>query len=302
MFSVAHISDPHGQANLAAAQTLGKALDVDARVITGDISEHNYNDGIGVYNSNVFAPVVGNHDMCFSATDWSNQPTQEQIYSRFFAGSRLIDITQNTSWWSREFADKKVLVVGLNDAIYSAETVNAEITWLNSKLAYAKANNLAVMIFHHGFAKDAEAITCNFTADYRLATFNAEKAAYHSWYPSIAKLYAAIKAFDGKMLGLFGGHGHYDVFATLTMDNGTRIPHIAIGSTIADEYNDVSRNLADGKCTSVVLNLYRYSENLNSLQVYRLGADGCADGTRRKMLVWDYGKQAIVSQVSATEH
>lgn len=302
MFSVAHISDSHGQSNLAAAQTLGKALDVDMHVITGDISEHNYNDGIGVYDNNIYAPVVGNHDTCFSATDWSNQPTQAQLYTRFFAGSTLIDIAANTTWWSREFAAEKVLVIGLNDAIYSADTLNDEITWLNAKLAYAKGSDLAVMIFHHGFAKDAEALACSFTADYRVATFNEEKTYYHQWYPSIAKLYNAVKAFDGKLLGLFGGHGHYDVFATLTLDNGKRVPHVAIGSTISDEYNDVSRNLRDGKCSAVVLNLYRYSENLNTLQVYRLGADGCADGTRRKMLVWDYGKQAIVSQVSATEY
>lgn len=299
MFNLAHISDPHGQSNLANAQALAQSLENTFCVCTGDISEHNYNDGVGVFNNNVFAPVVGNHDTCFSATDWSNQPTQAQLYNRFFAGSNLIEIAVNNTWWSREFAAEKVIVLGLNDAIYSADVIASEIAWLNERFDYAKNNDYGVMIMHHGFAPDAAPVDCVLTARYRIATFASEKSEYHGWYPSIYKLYNAVKAFSGKLLGLFGGHGHYDMFATLTMADGRKVPHIAIGSTIIDEYNDLSRSAGGGKISNVVLNLYRYSAKLNALEVYRLGASGSGSGDRRKMLVWDYGKQAIVSQVSA---
>lgn len=306
MLKIAHVGDSHAADYLANASALAKTLDADLCVHSGDICSAYYEQGIGNFSNKIFAPVIGNHDALLKAgaietgNDWSLQPTQEALYSRYMAGCPFVDVVNGCTWWSK--AINGVLVLGLNDAIYSASTVATETSWLQSRLSYADANNLPVLVFHHGMAKDATAIACNFTAKARISNFNSEKTEWHSWYPNVQPLYDTLKAFSGKLLCLIGGHGHYDMFATMTLDNGEKVPHISIGSTIYDAYNDVARSTASGEVASVVLNLYHYDKNLNTLQLYRLGADGCSDGTRRKMLVWDYSQQRIVSQCSATEY
>ena len=308
MLNIAHISDPHTSPALTSASTLVSGLGADLNVCSGDICSAWFEQGIGSYDNNIFAPIIGNHDAILKAGaidtgyDWTIQPTQQQLYNRYFYGCKLVNAVNGYSWWSWENSAENVLILGINNAIYDSATLDTENAWLKEKLAYAAEKGLAVMIFQHGLEKSYNAVSCNFTNRARVSTFADEAAAWLKTYPYSYKLSDTIKAFSGKLLGIFAGHTHYDIFATVTTDNGENVPYIAIGSLLHDSYNDVARSDTVNTLANAVLNLYRYSANLNALEVYRLGASGSASGDRRKMLVWDYGKQAIVSQVSATEY
>lgn len=306
MFSFAQISDSHMSGTLDSATNLAKDLNNTFCVHTGDISNNVFEDGIGAFDNTVFVPIVGNHDALLksgtttSSYDWSKQPTQTQLYTRFFKTCPLVSTHENTTWWFRVFETEKVMVIGLNNAIYNATVINEQRIRLQEWLNYALENDLGVIVFMHGTSiTKFNVVDCVFTNPTKADSLAKTTSNWNSMYPNLTPLQNTLLNFKGKLLGIFTGHTHTDLFAYTTKIDGTKVPYVIIGSQIISTSNNVSRsNKVANSFSSVLMNLYRYDKDLNSLQIYRLGADGCSDGARRKMLSWRYDKQDIVSSCS----
>lgn len=278
---------------------------LDLSIHCGDIVENRYPQDTGLFNPLVTTCVMGNHDTTDShgelvdAYKYYDQPSQETLYNLYFAKMKdnfSLDMEPNTSWWSKEFADKGVLLIGLNDTVLDTD-LDAELEYVSAKLAYAESKNLAIAVAKHGPSNTFFPIECNFTSPYmnNSSMFTADKSDYLNFYRNAGdRLLEIILGSKCKVLYILAGHEHADGFGLVTRYNSQKVPYIHIGSSLKDKFNDVARGNVN-VTSNVVCNMIDYVPELDSLRMYRLGADASNGGIARKMLTFSYGENRIVS-------
>lgn len=308
MFRLLQWSDSHLANDLVqATQTLIAATpDLDLCIHCGDIT-HAYNqEGIGVYDATKSVCVIGNHDSIDqSGTDpsgyhWDMQVSQEKLYNAYLAKSKStfeLEMQANTTWWSKEFTEKRVLVLGVNDTLLKSAQ-EEQYEWFKNKLKYAEQNQLSVLVVKHGPSNYINNISNSFTSGNGSGTeFIKEKNTYNEQYPGNDRLIGELTKTSARVLCVLYGHTHFDCYGYITKNNSDKIPAIAVTSTLNDPYNDLARSTNTYLTSSLVTNLIEIDDD--SLRLYRLGADGCVTGSARKMLTFSYSKNKIVSICSA---
>lgn len=306
MFRVLQWADSHLN-NTGVSQVnslISSTPDLDLPIHCGDITSAYYQQGIGSFDQTKSTAVVGNHDTINqsgadpSGYRWYDQPTQTELYNRYFASMKTtfsLDIVANTTWWSKEFTDKKILFLGINDCVFDSN-YNNELAWIKERVVYAEKNGLTLAIAKHGPATKAKIVSCNFSSTYmKSADYTSDTSAYVETYKGNSDaILDVVLGSSCKVLYVLVGHEHSDAFATVSKNDGSKIPFIYVGGIVRDSYNNVSRG-SDALTSAIVCNMIDYKPETNSLVIYRLGATGSASGIPRKMLAWSYSKNAIVS-------
>lgn len=306
MFRVLQWSDSHHNDNAVNATNalIPTVPQLDLPIHCGDIVADHYPQGLGSFDQTISACVVGNHDTIDESGtnpngyEWYKQPSQEILYQKYFARMKPafdVSMDANTTWWCKEFTDKGVLFLGLNDTVLDA-AFDAELEWLKKRITYAEKNNLMLAIAKHGPANMCNIVRCNFTSTYmESASFTSDKVNFNATYDNNGeKLLNVIVQSKCKVLYVLAGHEHGDGFGYIVRNDSSRIPYILIGSGIVDIYNDVTRGKT-GTTSNAVCNMIDYIPEVNSLRIYRLGADAVYGGNTRKMLTFSYGENRIVS-------
>lgn len=305
MFDLIQWSDTH-QANtsIAAAQSVLKTANgVDAIVHCGDSAFRYFEDGIGALDLNGTLTVIGNHDAFTRNDDGSQnkykQPTQAQLYNRYMEPlvRQGAECRSATTWWRKKHSNKGVVIIGVNDTLNEDALVEEQYEDVKAWLDDAYDNGLAVIMVRHSPTAYATVMPCNWTALHAINEEPTYISEYRDWYPKTDRVTSLLVATRAKVLCLLHGHDHWDSFQTIDKGAGM-IPVIGIGSTYADGWNDVPRSNDARVKETYVLNHLRYDPTLNTLSVFRLGSDESTLGNARKMLVWSYEKNAIVSVCS----
>lgn len=305
MFDLIQWSDTH-QANTSinAAQTvLRTSNSIDAIVHCGDSAFRYFEDGIGALDLSGTLTVIGNHDAFTKNDDGSQnkykQPTQAQLYNRYMEPlvRQGVECRSATTWWRKKYADKGVVIIGVNDTLNEDALVEEQYADVKAWLDDAYANDLAVIMVRHSPTAYATVRPCNWTALHAINEESTYVSEYHGWYPKTDRVTSLLVATRAKVLCLLHGHDHWDSFQTIDKGDGM-IPVIGIGSTYADGWNDVPRSTDARVKETYVLNHLRYDPTLNTLSVFRLGSDESTLGNARKMLVWSYGHNSIVAVCS----
>ena len=306
MFRVLHWSDSHRTDNTVNATNalIPTIPKLDFPIHCGDIVPDYYPQDLGSFDPTVSAFVLGNHDTIDESGtnpngyEWYKQPSQEVLYQKYFARMKPafnVSMDVNTTWWSKEFTDKGVLFIGLNDTALGT-AFEAQLAWLKKRVSYAEKKDLMLAVAKHGPANMCNLVRCNFTSTYmESASFTSDKVSYNATYDNNGeKLLNVIVQSKCKVLYVLAGHEHGDGFGYIVRNDSSKIPCIHIGSGIVDIYNDVTRG-GTGTTSNAVCNMIDYIPELNSLRVYRLGADAAYGGTTRKMLTFSYASNDIVS-------
>lgn len=305
MFDIIQWSDTH-QANTSinAAQTVLRTSNgIDAIVHCGDSAFRYFEDGIGALDLSGTLTVIGNHDAFTKNDDGSQnkykQPTQAQLYNRYMEPlvRQGVECRSATTWWRKKYADKGVVIIGVNDTLNEDALVEEQYADVKAWLDDAYANDLAVIMVRHSPTAYATVRPCNWTALHAINEESTYISEYRDWYPKTDSVTSLLVATRAKVLCLLHGHDHWDSFQTIDKGDGM-IPVIGIGSTYADGWNDVPRSNDARVKETYVLNHLRYDPTLNTLSVFRLGSDESTLGNARKMLVWSYGQNAIVAVCS----
>lgn len=305
MFDLIQWSDTH-QANTSinAAQTvLRTANGVDAIVHCGDSAFRYFEDGIGALDLSGTLTVIGNHDAFTKNDDGSQnkhkQPTQAQLYNRYMEPlvRQGAECRNATTWWRKKYANKGVVIIGVNDTLNEDALVEEQYSDVKAWLDDAYANGLAVIMVRHSPTSYATVRPCNWTALHAINEEPTYISEYRGWYPNNERVVSLLIATHAKVLCLLHGHDHWDSFQTINKGDGM-IPVIGIGSTYADGYNDVPRSTDAMVKETYVLNHLRYDPTRDTLSVFRLGSDETTLGNARKMLVWSYAKSEIVAVCS----
>ena len=306
MFKLLQWSDSHLNKNgVTAMQTLiPNVPDIDFVIHCGDITYALFPEGIGNFDGTKSVCVIGNHDAWQNNGDGPvhlNPPTQAQLYERYFKVSKdafNLEMNVNETWWSKTITSKNLMILGLNDTAVDA-TLDSELKWLNEKLKQAASSNLDVVAVKHGVNRYENLVTCNFTAPYMLSEgFTSDQKEYIYRYPRSDELIGTLLKSNANIICLLCGHEHGDAFGYMFKSNGKKIPVIHVGSTYIDVYNDAARSSDSNKTSSVVCNMIEYDDACKTLRIYRIGADTTISGSTRKMLVYSYEKEDIVSACS----
>lgn len=312
MFRVLQWSDSHHNDNAVNATNalIPTVPQLDLPIHCGDIVQDHYPQDLGSFDPTISACVLGNHDTIDKSGtnpngyEWYKQPSQEILYQKYFTRMKPtfdVSLDVNTTWWSKEFTDKGILFLGLNDTVLD-DVLTKELEFVNERISYAESKGYAIAVAKHGPSNMYNEVKCNFTATYMMsAAFTSDKVSYNDAYANGGeKLLSPIMHSKCKVLYVLAGHEHGDGFGYITRNDSSRVPYIHVGSGIVDIYNDVARGNTT-VTSNVVCNMIDYVPEQDVLRIYRLGADASYGGIPRKMLTFSYGSNKIVSSCGVGE-
>lgn len=311
-FRFAQWSDPHGYANGAdLTNDLIKSIpQLDCAINCGDTVYQLFGDDVSYAHLENSLFTLGNHERIieFVGDFERNPPSQQELYVKFMqpyvnGWGVTINSGDYDTWWYKDFDSARVRVIGIDCCVHDA-LVNKESTWLQATLDVAKSKGFAVLLASHEIttASSPTIVDCNFTNRWYFNkggggwpdTSNAEL------YPLVDLAYKTVNDFannGGKVIAWLYGHEHADGIL-LSRGISNKFPHVVIGSTLIDKWNDTYRDNSTYNTSRACVNYFEYDEDLGSLRMYRFGADGCLGGQLRKMLVFDYESEKFVSSCS----
>ena len=295
-FNIATDSDWHANYNAANLQATVTNLHddvIDDRICLGDVLNLRANER----TENEFSYwdkellVLGNHDMIDTVTgwNWAVQLSDQEAYYRWFApytNSNGIDITPNNLFWSKEYPEKGMLLIGGYCMYNNENDMDRQYDFIEEKLAYATLNGLSVMIAYHWTFAGMNVIHCSFTNARALDTMNGHDS-IDPYLPNLntyeTRLHNLVETYID--LGLdfvcwLNGHRHTDEL--LIKD---RQVHILVGSTKVDSGNKVRRT--EGTTGEALMNVVSYDKERKLISVKRYGADDRTYGGLRKFLIMD---------------
>lgn len=297
-----HFSDTHEDVpSTLDVVNIIKAGGFDIAVHTGDLVYDYFEGDISYAQMQNYCFTPGNHDTILkSGTDpegyhWEIQPTAQQLYQKFFAPFKAglgIQIGVNESWWYKDVGN--VRCIGFNSCARGVENTK-QLEFANRILKDAFDRKMNVAVFSHYADHRTWVTNCTFTNSAHFDKYGVGMS-NTDLYPAIDPLFDTVDSYYRSglnVIGWFVGHSHSDGVIT---EKG--YPIIMVGSVKIDEFNDVSRNR--GRYTSrTCCNLCEFDEDMNTLKVFRLGADNVKSGGYRLMFTYDLGERRITSQCSA---
>lgn len=297
-----HFSDTHEDVSPTLdVVNLIKAGEFDIAVHTGDLVYDYFEGDISYAQMQNYCFTPGNHDTILkSATDpegyhWEIQPTAQQLYQKFFAPFKAglgIQIGVNESWWYKDAGN--VRCIGFNSCARGVENTK-QLEFANRILKEAFDNKMSVAIFSHYADHRTWVSDCTFTSRGYFDKYGIGISDTVT-YPAIEPLFDTVDSYYRSglnVIGWFVGHEHADGVIT---EKG--YPIVIVGSAKIDKFNDVSRSTA-AYTSRTCCNLCEFDEDMNTLKVFRLGADNVNGGGYRLMFSYDLGERRITSQCSA---
>lgn len=304
-----HFSDTHQDVNGESSilNMIGK-LPADENIIplcTGDFALYKIQDG---HNSNICGKclyVVGNHDRATNTQGAAISSASSSVVNRTYFTDTYV--TKNASmanvpnptYWS--FQKDDIRIVGLDCTLTDATEIGNEKSWLSNQFSDARSKNQKVITMSHMIARGKQYRRSTFNNIYYVAQTNfytlAGDIASSYFAQCINTLDATIKANKDVVAFSIYGHEHSDIYFD---SNG--YPEIVLGDTWTGDilaYNNVARATNVNAKDIFVMNKYVYDSTANCLEIYRIGADRCVDGTRRRMMCIDLSTNTIVSDDSS---
>lgn len=303
-----HFSDTHQDANgESSILTMLDTLPADESIIplcTGDMALYKIQDGHNNSICNKSLYVIGNHDRTnYSLGDTISSASSKVVNETYFTDTYVtrkatMANVQNPTYWA--YQKDNVRIVGLDCTLKDDTEISREKSWLENQFYEARNKKQKIITMSHIIARGKK---------YRRSTFN------NIYYVSQTNLYT----MDDVMSGYFAkcisaidttikenkdvvafalyGHEHSDLYFD---SNG--YPEIVLGDTWTGDiltYNNVARATNANAKDIFVMNKYIYDSTANYLEIYRIGADRCVDGTRRRMMCINLSTNTIVSDNSS---
>ena len=302
-FTIQHFSDTHHAINPTNATLREmRKRPVDARIHTGDAVYNEFEDDYTYLAPYDFMIAVGNHDYILrygaehyvnGAMDWSQQPTEQQVYSKFIAptlASNPVVIQPGKTYWYRDYEEANIRLIGYNPCLKDA-ALEQEKTWLKMVLDECLQSQKQVVLASHYAPYDVYATRCCFTDEMCMPSMVAPT--YYvslSIYPGIQTPYQYLCNYADrglKVLGYLTGHEHGDgLFVGGTYK---KFPILMVASVVIDPgWSNLSRSDDANSAACCLFNQYEYDDVQQTLRIYRVGANGRRTGEVCKMAIWDY--------------
>lgn len=172
--TILHFSDIH--ADRSALKQISEAIDnyngnIDGSICTGDIVANSYGSISSWWNSKIMT-CIGNHDSASYSSgiyDWTYLPMSERskLYIEPFEAFWNVNHNQGTSYYYKDFADKKVRLIVIDTMLYMSDSTyseaSAQTVWLQALLNAAKENGYHVIIATHAPNGLAKSMDCSFS-------------------------------------------------------------------------------------------------------------------------------------------
>lgn len=303
-----HFSDTHQDTNgESSILSMLNTIQSDESVIplnTGDMALYKIQDGHNTTICSKCLYVIGNHDRTTNS-DSNLVATSSRIVNQTYFSNTYVTHNAsmanvpNPTYWS--FQKDDVRIIGLDCTLTDATEINNEKSWLENQFSEARSKNQKVIAMSHIIARGKQHKRSTFTNVYYL-----EQLGFYAYGGDIATNYFAtcinpldsiIKANKDIVAFCIYGHEHSDLYFD---SNG--YPEIVLGDTWTGDilaYNNVARATNVNAKDIFVMNKYVYDSTANCLEIYRIGADRCVDGTRRRMMCIDLSTNTIVSDNSS---
>lgn len=303
-----HFSDTHqdtkGESSILSMLNTITAEESVIPLCTGDFALYKIQDGHSSAICNKCLYVLGNHDR---TTNSSAQPlvsaSSEVINEKYFTDTYVtrnatMASVANPTYWS--FQKDDICIIGLDCTLTVASEIDSEKNWLSNQFADARSRKQKVIPMSHIIARGKQYRKSTFTNIYyamQSGFYSYGDNAANYFNTCISALDSIIKANKDIVAFCLYGHEHSDVYFD---SNG--YPEIVLGDTWTGDilaYNNVARATNANAKDIFVMNEYIYDTASNYLEIYRIGADRCVDGTRRKMMCIDLSSNTIVSDWSS---
>ena len=304
-----HFTDTHQDTNGESSilNMIGR-LPLDESIIplcTGDLAFSRIQDGHNSDICNNCLYVLGNHDRTYYTqgngliSESSSVVSKTYFTDTYVTRNAAMANVPNPTYWS--FQKDDIRIVGLDCTLIYATEISNEKNWLENQFSEARSKSQKVIVMSHIIARGKEYRKSTFTNTYFMTQTN-----YYTipgdllsgyFYQCIITLDDTIKKNKDTVAFVLYGHEHSDLYFD---SNG--YPEIVLGDTYTGDifdFNNVVRATNANAKDIFVMNKYIYDSTANYLEIYRIGADRCMDGTRRRMMCIDLSTNTIVSDNSS---
>ena len=266
---------------------------IDDIICTGDLVATRWNDGFSWWGdftgSEKILLAIGNHDTLTASSgfDWTQQATEADTYTRYFApyiANWNCEYTEGKTYYYKDYEAKNVRLIVLNCMLKDSDAT-AQLSWLETTLAGAKTAGYTVVIANH-YSPFSKKVACNFTSLDK--TYGAELG---SDYVS------AVNSFitgGGKFACYIAGHTHYDGIVQNSDDNQFCVIVDAASVEQANQYSDTQRT--NFTKSQDLENLVCVDTSSQAVKVIRVGADMDHYLRSKKQITLKYPTNTIIAE------
>lgn len=298
-----HFSDIHADGN--ALKQISEAIDnydsnIDGSICTGDIVANSYGSISSWWNNKIMT-CIGNHDSASYSSgtyDWTYLPMSERsaLYIEPFEAFWGVNHEQGTSYYYKDFTDKKVRLIVIDTMLYMSDSTSSEASaqtvWLQTLLNTAKENGYHVIIATHapnGLAKSMECSFSKYHTSERIMPIEKDCTLPNSIVDTVKT------AIDGGLhfVGYICGHTHQDDIWVCAGDNRQLMYCIAT-SNVENINQWKNTDLWHGENCNAY-NLVTINTSTKTLCLIRGGGANADKFVReRKMICFDYANAKLI--------
>lgn len=301
--SLLHFSDIH--ADQSALKKISEAIDnyngnIDGSICTGDMVANNYGSISSWWNSKIMT-CIGNHDSASYSSgtyDWTYLPMSERsaLYIEPFEAFWGVNHEQGTSYYYKDFTNKKVRLIVIDTMLYMSDSTSSEASaqtvWLQTLLNTAKENGYHVIIATHapnGLAKSMECSFSKYHTSERVMPIEKDCTLPNSIVDTVKT------AIDGGLhfVGYICGHTHQDDIWVCAGDSRQLMYCIAT-SNVENINQWKNTDLWHGENCNAY-NLVTINTSTKTLCLIRGGGANADKFVReRKMICFDYANAKLI--------
>lgn len=301
--SLLHFSDIHADRN--ALKQISEAIDnydsnIDGSICTGDIVANSYGSISSWWNNKIMT-CIGNHDSASYSSgtyDWTYLPMSERsaLYIEPFEAFWGVNHEQGTSYYYKDFTNKKVRLIVIDTMLYMSDSTSSEASaqtvWLQTLLNTAKENGYHVIIATHapnGLAKSMECSFSKYHTSERVMPIERDCTLPNSVVDTVKT------SIDGGLhfIGYICGHTHQDDIWVCAGDNRQLMYCIAT-SNVENINQWKSTDLWHGENCNAY-NLVTIDTSTKTVCIIRGGGANADKFMReRKMICFDYANAKLI--------
>ena len=301
--SLLHFSDIHADRN--ALKQISEAIDnydsnIDGSICTGDIVANSYGSISSWWNNKIMT-CIGNHDSASYSSgtyDWTYLPMSERsaLYIEPFEAFWGVNHEQGTSYYYKDFTNKKVRLIVIDTMLYMSDSTSSEASaqtvWLQTLLNTAKENGYHVIIATHapnGLAKSMECSFSKYHTSERVMPIEKDCTLPNSIVDTVKT------AIDGGLhfVGYICGHTHQDDIWVCAGDSRQLMYCIAT-SNVENINQWKNTDLWHGENCNAY-NLVTINTSTKTLCLIRGGGANADKFVReRKMICFDYANAKLI--------